>query len=91
MTLISGGVSGQRQAMKARQGSRVGQIFADGRRIDEALRLAAQDAIRQHELHDVPVVIWRDGRIAWVPARELSTKVPPKTARRRKPVSKRRR
>jgi len=75
--------------MKARQGSRVGQIFADGRRIDEALRLAARDAIRQHQLHDIPVVIWRDGRIAWVPPHELSVRVPPKTARRKKPVSKR--
>lgn len=75
--------------MKARRGSRIGQIFADGRRIDEALRLAARDAIRKHELHNAPVVIWRDGRTAWVPAQELSTRLPPKTARRRKPVSKR--
>ena len=44
--------------MKARQGSRIGQIFADGRQIDEALRLAARDAIRKHALHDAPVVIW---------------------------------
>jgi hypothetical protein len=56
--------------MKARQGSRIGQIFADGRQIDEALRLAARDAIRKHALHDAPVVIWRDGRTAWVPAQE---------------------
>src|SRR6267378_6798062 len=49
-------------AMKARQGGRIGQIFADGRQIDEALRLAARDAIRMHELHDAPVVIWRNGR-----------------------------
>jgi hypothetical protein len=75
--------------MKPRQGSRIGQIFADGRRIDEALRLAALDAIRKHELHNAPVVIWRNGRTAWVSAQELSTGVPPKTARRRKPVSKR--
>jgi hypothetical protein len=75
--------------MKPRQGSRIGQIFADGRRIDEALSLAAQDAIRKHELHNAPVVIWRNGRTEWVPAQELSTGVPAKTARRRKPVSKR--
>ena len=75
--------------MKPRRGSRIGQIFADGRRIDEALRLAAQDALRKHELHNATVVIWRNGRIAWVPAQELRTGVPAKTARRRKPVSKR--
>jgi hypothetical protein len=68
--------------MKARQGNRIGQIFADGRQIDEALRLAARDAIRKHELHDAPVVIWRDGRTAWVPARELGPKAQRKTARK---------
>jgi len=49
MTLLSGDGSGRRQVMKAKQISRLGQIFADGRRIDEALRLAARDAIRKHE------------------------------------------
>jgi hypothetical protein len=68
--------------MKARQGSRIGQIFADGRQIDEALRLAARDAIRKHALHDAPVVLWRDGRIAWVPARELGAKTQRKTTRK---------
>jgi len=68
--------------MKARQGSRIGEIFADGRQIDEALRLAARDAIRKHALHDAPVVIWRDGRTAWVPARELGTKTQRKTTQK---------
>ena len=36
--------------MKAKQGRRIGQIFADGRQVDEALRLAARDAIRKHAL-----------------------------------------
>jgi hypothetical protein len=74
MTLLSGDGSGRRQVMKAKQISRVGQIFADGRRIDEALRLAARDAIRKHEQHNAPVVVWRDGSTAWVPARELNVK-----------------
>jgi hypothetical protein len=69
--------------MKARQGSRIGQIFADGRQIDEALRLAARDAIRKHALHEAPVVLWRDGRIAWVPARELVAKTQRKTTTRK--------
>ena len=75
--------------MKARQGSRIGKIFADGRQIDEALRLAARDAIRKHALLDAPVVVWRDGRIAWVPARELSSKTSLKTMRTGKRSSKR--
>ena len=60
--------------MKPKPLSRIGKIFADGRRIDEAVRLAALDAIRKHEQHNVPVVVWRDGSIAWVPARELLLK-----------------
>jgi len=75
--------------MTARQGSRIGKIFADGRQIDEALRLAARDAIRKHALHDAPVVIWRDGRTAWVPARELTSKTSQKTIRNGKRSSKR--
>jgi hypothetical protein len=59
--------------MKPRQVSRVDRIFADGRRIDEALRLAARDAIRKHEQHNAPVVVWRDGGTAKTPGqtREL--------------------
>ena len=68
--------------MKAKQGSRIGEIFADGRQIDEALRLAARDAIRKHALHNVPVVVWRDGGIAWVPARELGAKTQRKSTRK---------
>lgn len=74
--------------MKAKK-AHVGEIFADGRQIDRALRLAARDAIRKHELHDAPVVIWRDGRIAWVPARELASKPAVKPASHGKRSSKR--
>jgi hypothetical protein len=61
-----------------------GKIFADGRRIDEALRLAARDAIRLHVQHDMPVVVWRDGGIALVPPGELSAKASRKTTGRRR-------
>jgi hypothetical protein len=75
--------------VKARHGSRIGKIFADGRQVDEALRLAARDAIRKHALHDAPIVVWRDGRIAWVPARELTSKTSQKAMRTGKRSSKR--
>jgi len=68
--------------VKAKSLSRIGKIFADGRRIEKALRLAARDAIRKHEQHNVPVVIWRDGAIAWVPARELLSKASRRTTGR---------
>jgi hypothetical protein len=60
------------------------KIFADGRRIDEAPRLAARDAIRLHVQYDMPVVVWRDGGIALVPPGELSAKASRKTTGRRR-------
>jgi hypothetical protein len=69
--------------VRARQLSRIGRIFADGRLIDEALRSAVREAIQAHAVDNVPVAIWRDGAVAWVSARELSEEAPPKGARRR--------
>ncbi len=76
--------------MKARQGSRVGQIFADGRQIDDALRSAVREVIRKHRKHKAPVVIWRDGRTAWVAAQDLMTTVQRTAALKRKRVSRNR-
>ena len=75
--------------MKGRRGSRVGDIFADGHQIDEALRSAVREVIRKHRKHKVPVVIWRDGRTAWVPAEELMTPAQPTAALKRKRVARR--
>jgi uncharacterized membrane protein len=75
--------------MKSRQGSRVGEIFANGHQIDEALRSAVRQVIRKHRKHNAPVVIWRDGRTAWVPAQELMTTAQPTAAVKRKPAARR--
>ena len=71
--------------MKARQGTRISRIFADGRQIDEALKAAVREAIRTHQRRNVPVVVWRDGRTAVVPARELIA--PPAASPKKKVVS----
>jgi len=75
--------------MKARQGSRVGEIFANGHQIDEALRSAVREVIRKHRKHNAPVVIWRDGGTAWVPAQDLITTAQPTAALKRKRASRR--
>ena len=72
--------------MKTRPLSRIGKIFADGRRVDEAVRLAARDAIRLHEQRNLPVAVWRDGRVAWVPAHELLPKTSPKRTGEKRPA-----
>ena len=75
--------------MKARHGTRINRIFADGHQIDEALRAAAREAIRTHQKRNAPVVVWRDGRTALVSARELTTALT--TSAKRKVLSKRKR
>ena len=75
--------------VRAKQLSRIGRIFADGRLVDEALRSAVRGAIQAHAVDNVPVAIWRDGAVAWVSARELREKAPPKAARRRTDASQR--
>lgn len=34
--------------------------------VDRAVMLAAHDAVRLHRRHNVPLVLWRDGRVAHV-------------------------
>jgi hypothetical protein len=75
--------------VKTSKGDRIGRLFADGRAVDEALRLAVRDAIRKHKRHNVPLAIWRDGRVVWVPAEELLAQRRAKTARKEKPATKR--
>jgi|KBSSwiStaDraftv2_1062776.scaffolds.fasta_scaffold3320535_2 hypothetical protein len=58
--------------MRARRRTPIGRIFADGSRIDAALRSAVRAAIRTHEKRDAPVAIWVDGRTALVPPGKLS-------------------
>ena len=57
----------------ARNLDRIGRAFADGRPNDKALRRAASAAILQHQRAGVPLVIWREGKIARVSAEQLVT------------------
>ena len=55
--------------------SRIDQVFADPRWVEEALTAAAVDAIDQHRRAGVPLVVFRDGRIEHVPADRLAPDV----------------
>ena len=52
----------------------VAAILQDDALIDRALRKAALRAIREHRQEGLPLAIWRDGKVAWVPAEELEAK-----------------
>lgn len=67
--------------MKRERLTRIGRIFADGTLVDRAVEVAARDALALHKQAGVPVVVYRDGKVATVSARTvLSAR---RTARRR--------
>ena len=49
----------------------IAQLFEEGTVIDEALRVAAQDARRRHKALDQPIAEWRDGKVVWTEARDI--------------------
>jgi hypothetical protein len=59
--------------MNRRKARDIGKIFREGVLIDEAIRKAAQEAVRVHKQAGLPLVVWRDGRIATVDPGEMET------------------
>ena len=49
----------------------IAAAFELGIPIDEAMQEAFQEAVRQHLQAGLPLVVWRDGEIAHVPAVEF--------------------
>ncbi len=57
--------------MKKVEAKDIEKIFAEGTLIDEALKRAARDALRQHKRDGRPVAEWRDGRIVWIQPEDI--------------------
>ena len=58
--------------MKPQRSSKdIAQIFRDRVLIDEAMRLAFEDAIEDHRRTGVPMVFWKDGKIVHMTAEEV--------------------
>lgn len=45
-------------------------VFKEGTLIDEAMNAAAQEAVRLHKEKGLPMAVWRNGKVEWVPADE---------------------
>lgn len=45
--------------------------FRDSKKIQQALKEAVHEAVRKHKLLGQPIVVWRDGKVVWVPADEI--------------------
>lgn len=46
-------------------------VLTDDLIVDAALLQARREAIRQHRMANLPMVVWRDGAIVWIPADQL--------------------
>jgi hypothetical protein len=62
---------GSRSSPPARP-SRVSQILSDSEKVLAAVRAGQRRAIREHLQEGLPLAVWRDGSVVWVPAEELA-------------------
>ena len=46
-------------------------LIRDNDALKTALALAAYDTLREHKLLGFPIVVWRDGKVVWVPPEEI--------------------
>ena len=47
------------------------ELWEDGRAIDRALREAVREALLRHKKLGESIVIWKDGKVVWVPPEEI--------------------
>jgi ribosomal protein S12 methylthiotransferase accessory factor YcaO len=60
-------------------------FLEEGHLLDEAVQQGVRDALDRHAKLGQPVVIYRNGKIEWVPAEELLTGQPSMVAERPDP------
>ncbi len=46
-------------------------ILTDRISMEQAFRQARREAVRQHRMANLPMVVWRDGAIVWIPPDQL--------------------
>lgn len=62
--------------VKNNAGKDIAELFAEGAEIDKALALAVQDALWRHKQLGQPIVVWRDGKVVWIPPEEIPVEKP---------------
>ena len=49
-------------------------LYVDPEKMNEAMARAARDAYRLHKQSGQPIVVWRDGKVVWIPPEEIRLK-----------------
>lgn len=57
--------------MKSKKPKDLDKIFADGRLIDKAIKLAACEAFLMHKRLGHPIVVWRNGKVVLLPPEQI--------------------
>jgi hypothetical protein len=53
------------------------RLLRERTEVDRALARAIQQALWEHKQLGHPVVIWRDGKVVWLPPEEIQVEKPP--------------
>jgi len=51
------------------------RTLQEGGLVEQALRDAARQAILEHKKEGLPLAMWRDGKVVWVPAEDLEAQL----------------
>ena len=49
----------------------ISKLFDQGTAIAQAMNAAAREAVLQHKQKGLPLVVWRDGKVVWIPPDEI--------------------
>lgn len=52
----------------------IGKVFADGRAIDEAIRMSVHQALLEHKLAGNPIAVGRNGKIVMLKPKAIPAK-----------------
>ena len=47
------------------------RLLADAEAVEAAIQAAECDTLREHKLLGLPIVVWREGRVQWIPPEEI--------------------
>ena len=67
--------------MNRKQSGAVKRRVTENQRIDDALNLAAQDAVEDHRKAGLPLAVWKGGQVVWIQPDEVET--PPNEKQRK--------